>query len=191
MNKRLKTVIIISIALFTIGIGQLIFVFSARSSLIWAHSPTNLNYSEIVHLPKNILNPRKYLFVFSARHGYMGSYSGGNVTLRHLSTGQEFDLHFALSSSIYEAVPDSHLLDIPSGKYEISVISYPNVLYDIKLYMNGIFNSKGDPTLFPETTALITSIVIMVVLVIVCISLIADYIKKLMKSKFELNDTIK
>jgi len=137
----------------------------------------------MVYFPKNTLNPRKYLFVFTARHTFIGDYSGGDINLRHLSTGQVFDFHFALSSGIIETPPVSHILDIPSGNYEISVISYPNVLYNIKLYMNGIFNSDGSPIFFPETTAILVSVVIMLVLLISSLVLIVHIRKTVINFK--------
>ncbi|MHA2182088.1 MAG: hypothetical protein ACXAAH_11770 [Promethearchaeota archaeon] len=158
-----KRGVIITLLFLSLGIGQLIFVISSRSQLIWRYNPGQVSGNEIVNVPRSYLMPNRYVFTIAGYFPHiLDEDVVGNVTLVHQSSGKTYFFNYTIVGYLmYEKmILDARLLSLAPGTYNIS---WENNFNRFEYYFttHGLFNLFPQTDRFPylsETVTLVISI---------------------------------
>jgi len=121
-----KRNIIIVVIVLVVAIGQLIFLFSFQSRLIWRFDGVWSGSSPwggelTLNVPPNPLLSNKYVIKASGYFSIMGQYEEGNLTFFHLASNQSFFLEYFLGEgTIVGTDYEMEIWILPSGMYNIT-----------------------------------------------------------------------
>jgi hypothetical protein len=176
-----KRGVLIAVLFLSLGVGQLIFVISARSQLIWRYKPGAVSGSEIINVPRSYLLPDRYVFTIAGYFPHiLDENVVGNVTLVHQSSGRNHFFNYTIVGYLmYERmILDARLIGIPPGVYNIS---WDNNVDRFEYYFttHGLFN------LFPQTDRFpyLAETVILVVSIFGLVAFLVAAVKKYLKTR--------
>ncbi|MBY8990746.1 MAG: hypothetical protein KGD58_08340 [Candidatus Lokiarchaeota archaeon] len=176
-----KRGLFIVVLFLSLGVGQLIFVISTRSQLIWRYNPGPLSGSEIVNVPQTYLLPDRYVFTIAGYFPHiLNEDVVGNVTLIHQASGKTYFFNYTIVGYLmYEKmILDAKTLHLDPGTYNIS---WDNNVDRFEYYFttHGLFN------LFPKTDRFpyLAETVILVVSIFGLIAFLVAAVKKYLKIK--------
>jgi len=170
------------IALFlSLGVGQLIFVISARSQLIWRYNPGVTSGSEIVNVPRSYLLPDRYVFTIAGYFPHiLDENVVGNVTLVHQSSGKNYFFNYTIVGYLmYEKmILDARLINIDPGVYNIS---WENNVDRFEYYFttHGLFNLFPQNDRFPY----LAETIILIISIFGLVAFLVAAVKKYLKTK--------
>ena len=176
-----KRGLVIAILFLSIGIGQLIFVISTRSQLIWRYNPGPKSGSEIVNVPRSYLLPDRYVFTIAGYFPHiLDENVVGNVTLIHQASGKNYFFNYTIVGYLmYEKmILDARTINLDPGTYNISWDNNVN-RFEYYFTTHGLFN------LFPETDRFpyLSETVILVISIFGLIAFLVAAVKKYLKAK--------
>jgi hypothetical protein len=121
-----KRNIIIVVVVLIVAIGQLVFLFSFQSRVIWRYSGEWSGSSPwggelTFNVPPNPLFSNEYAIQASGTFVYVGGYEAGNITFFHLASNQSFFFEYSLGDGLYIGTEsEEQIWILPSGMYNIT-----------------------------------------------------------------------
>jgi len=174
-----KRGLLLTILFLSLGVGQLVFVISARSQLIWRYNPGSISGSEIVNVPRSYLLPDRYVFTIGGKFPHILDENViGNVTLIHQSSGKTYFFNYTIVGYLmYEKlILDARTLHLDPGSYNIS---WENNVDRFEYYFttHGLFNLFPETDRFPYLAETVTLVISIFGLIAFLIAAVKKYLK--------------